>query len=286
MKLSLKEDGKRLLAVCLAALIISINIKTFVHAGGLFPGGLTGMTILIQRIALRYFNTDLPFTPINLALNAFPIYLGFRFLGKKFTFSTVVLTVLTSVFTDMIPSYPITYDRLLIAIFGGMINGFAASICLLAGSSAGGTDFISLYLSEKHGIDSFNLILGCNAVMLVVAGALFGWSAALYSIIYQFIGTQVIHSLYRRYQQATLFIVTDFPDEVCKAISGKSHHGSTTIHGRGSYEHARREIVYSVVSAQEVKGVVDSILEVDPHAFINAIKTERIIGTFYRKPTD
>ena len=286
MNFSLKEDGKRLLAVCLAALIISINIKTFVNAGGLFPGGLTGMTILIQRVALRYFNLDLPFTPINLALNAFPIYLGLRFLGKKFTFSTVVLIVLTSVLTDLIPPYPITYDRLLIAFFGGMINGFAASICLLSGSSAGGTDFISLYLSEKHGIDSFNIILGCNAIMLTIAGALFGWSAALYSIIYQFVGTQVIHAMYRRYQQATLFIVTDFPDEVCKVISQKSHHGSTTIHGRGAYEHARREIVYSVVSAQEAKGVVAAILEVDPHAFINAIKTERVIGSFYRRPTD
>ena len=45
------KDGKRLLMVCVAAFIMALNIRTLVHTGGLIPGGATGMTILIQRLA-------------------------------------------------------------------------------------------------------------------------------------------------------------------------------------------------------------------------------------------
>ena len=64
---------------------MALNIKTFVRTGGLYPGGATGLTILIQRIALQYFSLQLPYSVINLLLNAFPVYIGFRYIGKKFT---------------------------------------------------------------------------------------------------------------------------------------------------------------------------------------------------------
>lgn len=54
--------------------------------------------------------------------------------------------------------------------------------------------------------------------MLVVAGALFGWSIALYSIIYQFCSTQIIQALYKRYQKETMFIISDKSNEIYRAI--------------------------------------------------------------------
>lgn len=42
--------------------------------------------------------------------------------------------------------------------------------------------------------------------MLAIAGAMFGWSIALYSIIYQFCSTQVIQWLYKRYKKETLLL--------------------------------------------------------------------------------
>ena len=80
------------------------------------------------------------------------------------------MIILNSIFTDLIPSYILTEDILLISIFGGIINGLAIGICLNAGATSGGTDFISIFLSEKRGIDSFNIILGFNAVIICVAG--------------------------------------------------------------------------------------------------------------------
>ncbi|MDO4262509.1 MAG: YitT family protein, partial [Eubacteriales bacterium] len=74
MKFDLKEDGRRIVIVCLASVFMALNIKTFVRTGGLYPGGATGLTILIQRAAQLFFGAQIPYTFVNLILNAFPVY--------------------------------------------------------------------------------------------------------------------------------------------------------------------------------------------------------------------
>ncbi len=286
MKFDWKQDAKRIVVIVAASFMMALNIKTFVRTGGLYPGGATGLTILLQTICERFLGITVPYTVINLLLNAVPVYIGFRFVGKKFTIYSCVTIVLTGFLTDMIPGYVITYDILLISIFGGIINGLAISMCLMVNATTGGTDFISIYLSEKKGIDAWNLILGLNVVILSVAGVLFGWDKALYSIIFQFASTQVLHALYKKYQKQTFFIVTGKPEEICDAIYSVSNHGATILEGKGSYEHCERNVVYSVVSREEVKKVMRAVKAVDEEAFINEIKTEGLSGRFYQKPTD
>ena len=286
MKFDIKKDAKRIVVICLAAVIMALNIKTFVRAGGLYPGGVTGLTILIQRSAEMFFHIEIPYTVVNLLLNAIPIYIGFRFIGKKFTLYCCLVIVLGSVLTDLLSGFVITYDILLISIFGGMINGLVISLCLMMEATTGGTDFIAIFLSEKKGMDSFNLMLGVNAVIIAIAGVLFGWDKALYSIIYQYASTQVLHALYKKYQQVTLFIVTNQPNEVCDEIYRISNHGATILEGQGSFEHCERNVVYSVVSGAESKKVIRSVKNVDPNAFVNAMRTQQLSGRFYQKPAE
>ena len=286
MKFNAKEDGKRIFIICLASLLMAVNIKSFVRTGGLYPGGATGLTILIQRVAQLFLNVELPYSVVNLLLNAVPVYIGFRFIGKKFTLYSCLMIVLTSVLTDIVPGYTITYDILLISIFGGMINGLVISVCLLVNATTGGTDFIAIFLSEKKGVDSFNIILALNVVILAAAGILFGWDKALYSIIFQYASTQVLHTLYKKYQQNTLFVVTNKPQEVSEAIARECNHGATILEGEGSYEHCERHVVYSVVSSAESKRVIHAVKETDPEAFVNVIRTEQLSGRFYQKPTE
>ena len=80
-----KKDTKRCLVIILAAFIMAANIKTFVHTGGLYPAGAMGLTLLILHIGETFFSITLPYTIINLIINAIPVYIGFRFIGKKFT---------------------------------------------------------------------------------------------------------------------------------------------------------------------------------------------------------
>lgn len=286
MKFEPKEDIKRIIVICIAAVIMALNIKSFVRTGGLYPGGATGLALLIQRAGDMFFHVTIPYTVVNVALNAVPVYIGFRYIGRKFTLYSCLMIVLTSVLTDMLPGYAITYDTLLISIFGGLINGFVISLCLHMNATTGGTDFIAIYLSEKKGIDSWNVVLGLNVLILAAAGLLFGWDKALYSIIFQYTSTQVLHMLYKKYQQETVFAVTNRAEEVYDAIAGTTHHGATIIEGQGAYEDRERKIVYSVVSSAESKKVIRAIKEADSHAFVNLMKTEQVAGKFYQKPNE
>ena len=276
----------RILVCSFASLVMAMNINTFVHTGGLLPGGASGLTLLIQEIGQKYLSVKLPYTVINLVINAVPVYIGFRFIGKKFTALSCWVILLTSVLTDILPSYIITRDTLLISVFGGLINGGAIALCLLMDATSGGTDFIAIFLSERRGVDSFNIALIINACILALGGLLFSWDMALYSIIFQYASTMAVRLLYRKYQKATLFIVTNHPVEVCEVIFRLTNHGATILEGEGSYEHCERNVVYSVVSAAESGRVVTKVKEVDPNAFVNVLKTERVHGRFYQRPQD
>jgi uncharacterized membrane-anchored protein YitT (DUF2179 family) len=282
----LKKDTKRILVIILAALLMAVNIKTFVQAGNLLPGGATGLTLLIQRAVKLFFDLDIPYSPINILLNAIPAFIGFKFIGKKFTIYSCLMIFLVGLFADLIPAYTITDDVLLVSIFGGIINGTAISICLSVEATSGGTDFIAIYMSEKKHMDSWNFVLGINAVILSVAGLLFGWDKALYSIIFQYASTQMIHLLFQHYQKETLLVVTKHPELVSEIIHAKSHHGATIIKAEGSYEHKETFIVYSVIGKDQYISIVSIIKQEDPDAFINTIDTESLTGRFFHKKTE
>ena len=279
-------EVKRLVFCTVGALIMAFNLKSFVDAGGLFPGGIAGLTLLILRSLKSFAGIALPYTAVYIPLNAIPIYLAVRYLGKRFTFYSVYVIILSSILTDMMPHIPITYDVLLISVFGGIVNGIACVVCLHVGASVGGSDFISLYLSERKGIDAWNIILIANVIVLVIAGALFGWDKSLYSIIYQFCSTQVKQSMYKRYQQHTLLVITDMPEAVYDKISILTHHDASLFRGEGFYGDKPINMIYSVVSSDDVQMITSVIKQTDPNAFVNVMKTEQITGRFYRKPNE
>lgn len=280
------STAKRLLFIVAAACVMATNINSFVQAGGLFPGGATGLTLLIQRSAAEFFNVALPYSLINFTLNAIPAIISYKTVGKRFTLYSCLMIALTNILTDIIPTITITEDVLLVCIFGGLVNGLAISLCLRGRATSGGTDFIAVALSEKLNLDAWNYILMFNVVMLAVAGVLFGWDKALYSIIFQFASTQVVQTLNSRYKKVTLFVVSKHAEKIYNRIKVETHHGATLIQGRGLYNGEDQEVVYSVISHDQVKDVVKHIHEVDPKAFINIVKTDQVEGRFYRQPND
>lgn len=281
-----KSDIWRILLCIFAGVLMSVNLRTFVYTGDLLPGGFAGLTLLLQAIFQKFFGITVPYGIIYFLMNSVPIVISFKFIGKKFTTFSCITILLVTFLTDIIPVHAITYDVLLISIFGGLINGFAISMCLRADATTGGTDFIAIAISERFGIDSFNYILIFNAIVLTIDGFIFGWDKALYSIIFQFSSTQVIHILYKRYKKNTLLIVTQSPKEVADMIYELTGHGATDIDAYGSYQNADRTIVYSVVSSDELRTVVAEILNIDPGAFVNVIKTEQVNGNFYLHPNN
>lgn len=272
--------------VLAASCIMAVNLKSFVRTGGLIPGGFNGLTRLIQEVCVLLWQVEPPFSVINYTLNAIPIFISLKFIGKKFTAYSCVMIALTGMITDIIPGYVVTTDPLLVAVFGGLINGAAISICLFAGATSGGTDFIAIFVSEKFGKDAWNYIFAGNVVILLIAGCIFGGEKALYSIIFQYTSTQVLSTLYQRYQKQTMLIITEKPDEIYQQIRDITNHDATLLKGIGCYQKKERNMLYTVVGRDQVRKVLNCVHQTDPKAFVNMIRTESLAGRFYQRPND
>jgi uncharacterized membrane-anchored protein YitT (DUF2179 family) len=280
--------AKRIFLVVLGALLMSLNFKTLCVAAGIIPGGFSGLTFLISEIAKKFFNIQLPFSIIYYILNAIPVYISFRFIGKWFTIYSCLMVFLTGIFTDLIPESFVHYlnlhDFLLCAVFGGIVSAAATTLCLMADATSGGTDFIAIFFAERRGKDAWSIIFAANCVMLIIAAVLFSPEKALYSILYQFTTTMGLNSMYTGYQKKTLLIITDKYEDVYNLIKKKTNHDATLFTGIGMYKKTERALLYSVVSSQEVSALFTEIKKIDEQAFINVLKTDMLGGRFYRRP--
>ena len=281
-----EANAKTVLFVIISSLIMAINLNSFVNQGNLVPGGFNGAIVLLQRIGRTFFDIELPFTPLSILFNVFPAYLAYKTVGKKFTILSCTCILLYSSFTDMIPSMPITYDPLLIAVFGGLINGAALVLILNAGASSGGTDFLAMYFSVKKGISTWNYVMAANVALITISGILFGMDSALYTIIYQFVQTQMLNTFYRRYTRKTIFIVTERPQAVSDHIMSVTHHSTTMFKAEGAYTHKPKYVIYTIVDADQMPQVLRAIREVDMHAFINVVASQSVHGNYHMKPID
>ncbi len=285
-KNTLLDDAKRTALIIAASFLMAMNIKSFVRAGDLLPGGFSGLTLLLQQIARHFWNLELSYSLINFSLNAVPVIISFKYIGKKFTGYSCLMIILTGIFTDILSGFQMTDDILLVSVFGGILNAFSISLCLYANATSGGTDFIAIFFSERYGIETWNYIFAGNCIILMIAGYLFGWEEALYSIIFQYTSTQVLHFLYKRYQKQTLLIITSKPDEIYQEIRENTNHDATLFKGIGCYKKQECNMLYSVVGRDEIKSVIKKTKEIDKNAFINTMNTQQLTGRFYQRPND
>ncbi len=283
------NDLKRLLLVIAGGFLFALDVNVFVYTANLFPGGFSGLVLLIQAVALRYFNIKVPFSILVYAFNAIPVIVGFKFIGKKFTIFSVVMIVVSGIFTDLlsgVEALHLTQDLLLCSVFGGILCAVSVCLCLFAESSSGGTDFISIYISERTGKSAWNYILAFNCLILVAAGFLMGWDKALYSIIFQYVSTVTINLLYKKYSKTTLLIITDKPEEIFEVILFLTNHTATLFEGTGQYSGSKHYLLYCVVSSSESGSIERAIRTKDPKAFINVIKSKEIVGKFFKTMPD
>jgi len=278
------NNVKRYSLITLSALVIALNVRYFVKPAGLCPGGMSGLALLIQTVFQHFFNINIPYTLLSVCVNLFPVYIGFAFIGKRFTADSCLHILLTGIFVDILPSFTIVSDIMLLSVFGGFIHGFGIFLALSADATSGGLDFISIYFSEKKGKDCWNLILFINSCIIITSGFLFGWTPALYSVIFQFISTQVLHFLHKDYQKQTLLVITEKPKEICDILYSCTKHGATILNGTGGYAGNERTVVYSVISRAQVRTAIAAVKKCDPDAGLNSIKTEDFVGNFYMAP--
>lgn len=276
----------RYLLVTVAAFLVALNIDSFIYSAGLLPGGFSGIVILLQNVFQKYLNIKIPYSLFYWILNIIPAVMCYKAVGKNFTLLSVWMIIASGLFTDLLPHISVTDEVVLCSVFGGLLQGFAVSITLFAGATSGGTDFISIYTAQKTGKDIWNLIFFMNCIILGIYGILFGWTYALYSIIFQFANTQVINSLYTRYKKTTLLVITSKPDEIVQCIKEVTNHDATLFNGIGCYSGKEKNMLYTVISTDQEKLLVKSIKDIDSHAFINILQSKDLAGNFFVRKND
>ena len=275
---------KDIIISLLAAFIAAININTFINDGNIVPSGFSGIALLITRLADKYSFFCPSYSVLYIALNIPAVILVIKTVGKKFTIISLIDVVFTSIFVGILPKFHITNDFLLAAVFGGIINGFSNSLVLAADGSGGGIDFITIYAAKKYKKSFWNEAMLINATIIAIAALAFGLEAALYSIIYQFVCTQVINFADSRYKRSSLIIISEKSEEICNAVYRDFHHTVTIWQGVGGYTSSNRRVLYTVCGQYETNALVTKILSIDPKAFVNVTQSQKVIGNFHEKP--
>jgi len=283
---NLGQKTTRILLIICGAILMAVNLNTFVHSGGLFPGGFTGLSLLLQEVLQSFAGIHCPYSVFYWGLNLVPAVISFFFIGKRFTLLSCLMIWLTGLLADLLPGYTVTQDVLLCSVFGGVINGCAICCCLLADATSGGTDFIAIFISERTGKNAWNAIFLANVAILISAGLLFEWNRALYSIIFQFTSTQVLNHIYLRYSKTTLLIISEHSQEIYEFLKQKTHHSATLFTGVGCYKGQPQKMLYTVVSSAESRKLAYEAQRIDKKVFINILQSQEILGRFYRKRTD
>ena len=97
-----------------SSIMMAISINVFTAPNGIAPGGISGIAIIINHF------TGLPIGTLNLAMNIPLLLIGYKVLGRRFTFNTLKTIAIGTVFLDVIlvnlPTY--TSNPLLGALFG------------------------------------------------------------------------------------------------------------------------------------------------------------------------
>lgn len=286
-----KNKSLNIVITIIGSLIYTIGITTFLMPMQLYTGGFTGVAQIIIDFVARVLGKsaeELPLGvgPIWLLLNVPTFILGFKVVGRRFTFLSIVSVLSGSIFLELLP--PINLgstpnDMMLYSILGGVVTGIGVGITLRVGSSTGGMDIVSQYLSLEHdrSVGQYSFIL--NTMIVIVAGLLNeNWTIALYTIVNLFISTIVIDKVYTRHHKFTLLIITEKSEELVSAIHSRITRGITILPATGAYSKTEKNVLIMVITSSELYNTKAIIEEVDPYAFTDVLKSQYIYGNFIK----
>ena len=286
MKVLREITIKQILGVSLGALFSAMAIRFFVRPADLVPAGAGGVSILLIKESARIFNITLSYGVVYLLINAAILLLVYKKLGKKFITLSFLHVALTSLLVEILPGFQMTNDKILLAIFGGVVNGIGSSLALRMNGSAGGTDFIAIYYSMVKNKPMWDKIMMFNIAVLMYSGWRYDWSLALYSIMYQMASTKIIETYHNRYKLSSLSIITSHPDAVTEKVLQITRHGITKLDGIGVFKNKYKAFLYMVVNEFEAGQIIGAIKEPDPKASIEISSVERIEGNYRQKPLE
>lgn len=275
-------EAKKTAVVILGALLNAISMNLFLRPANVYSSGFTGVAQLLSKVLTEFTPLTVSMGYLLLLLNIPVAILGWKKVGKSFTFYSFLSVVFSSLFLELIPLKAVSHDILLNAVFGGVILAIGVGFTLKWGASTGGVDIIALVLSKVKDKPIGTYIFIMNAIIILTAGYLFGWEKALYTLVTLYTSTRVIDAIHTRHEKLTAMIITRRSEELKKAIQAKLVRGITTVPAKGAYTGETKDMMIIVITRYELFELERIIKEVDPAAFTNIVQTAGIMGLFRR----
>lgn len=282
-KIPLKIIFIDLLFMTAGAVLYAVSVNMFTSPNQFAPGGVTGLAIIIEHL------TAAPVGVMMFMLNVPLLIIGFIKLGRYMVLRTLAATVLVSVFVDGLkPFLPVyTEDKLLSAIFGGLLAGGGLVLVFLRGATTGGTDILARLLQLKWPYLSFGrLILGVDMLVVILGGLIFhSLDSVLYASILIFVSSKVIDTvLYGTGNGKLMMVITDEGDEIAEAVTKSMKRGITVLPGKGGYTGGDKDVLMCAVRRNELYRLRALVRRYDPNAFMMITEVGEILGEGFQPP--
>lgn len=270
------------LVIAFASSLYAVAISLFIDPNNLAPGGVTGIAIIINHFL------NMPTGVLVLVLNIPIMILGIWKFGLKFFISTIVATVMGSVFIDVAARFPVaTNDLFLSALIGGILMGVSIGLIFKVGASTGGTDIIArlLKLRFPH-IETGKLFIFID-IMIVVASAIVfrDVELAAYAGICVFVGGKALDFvLYGGEGARLIFVISEKEEEIAERFMIELDSGVTYVNGIGAYTSSDKKIVMCAMTKQMLPKAQDIVRQVDDNAFMIITSANEIVGEGYKSP--
>jgi len=267
--------------IALGTLLQALAMDLFLVPNLLSAGGITGLSQIVHHY------TGWPIGMMIIIANIPIFILGWKYLGgHRFVTRTIVTVVGYSVLMDLLAPYlptQLTSDPVLVALYGGLLNGIGMGLVFRGQGTSGGTDIIARLLGKWRGVPLSQSYLITDTIIVFAAGLAFSWTKALYAIVVLYISgvaAEIASEGFDVTRVAT--IVTQQPQAVGEKIMRDLVRGVTMWTGTGMYSGEARTILFCAVSRGEVNQLKRIIHEADPAAFVVIGQAHEALGEGFR----
>ena len=257
----------------IGTIIAAAALELFLIPNTILDGGITGISIIIYKLF------HIPLWLLVICLNIPFIYIGYKNLGKRFLIRTIYSMGTFSLFLSYFENFqPFTEEILLATVFGGAILGAGVGLVIRFGGCVDGTESVAIVVSKKTNLSVGQIVLFFNLIIYGIAGFIFGFDRAMYSLLTYFITFNVIDFISEGLEQAkAALIITEKGTKLSKEIYNRLGRTTTTIKGKGLIS-GEKEVMYCVLTRIEVYELRHIVEEMDESAFITISDVSDIIG--------
>ncbi len=269
-----------ILGTVFGAFIMAIATSLFLLPNQLSSGGFAGIATIL------YYFLNIPMGITILAFNI-PLFLfaGYK-LGKSIFVKSIIGTTSFSVFIDLLDKLqPLTQDRFLACIYGGIIIGLGTAIILKSNSSTGGSDLISIVARTYNpNIRTSNVIILID-IFIVAMNIIFfkEIEIGLYSAIAIYLMGKIIDIIFEGiYFTKLLIIISDKNQQIAEQIGEKVGKGTTGLFGKGMYTNEQKLVLICAASRGDVARVKQVAKSIDPNSFIIVANAREVVGLGFK----